>query len=115
MGRAARLLEHTALDCHLPAGYLCRVAAQESNHRRPAQGVASCFTWNRSGGARLAVELAISGHQTGLDILIRAGGGRLQRDSPWPVLSGGGCMWGADLVPALRLDGDELYHGLSGS
>src|SRR5207244_901023 len=88
-------------------------AAEESRRRGPAKGDLSDRDGSNRGGVGLVVELAIPGNQEDLDIVVRARGGRVQRDPTGSVVSDCGRMAEADLVPAVCVDRNELHHDLS--
>jgi hypothetical protein len=74
----------------------------------------SDLLWRRSSGSRLALGPAVPRHQASLDLVLCVRRRRIQRDAAGDLLPGGGCVASANLVPAVRLDGDELDHHLPG-
>ena len=64
------------------------------------------------GDSGILVGDAISSREKDLEFVIRAGRGRIQRDVARPVLLDGRCDEMANVVPAVRLDGNEFDHDL---
>ena len=69
---------------------------------------------HRGRRAGLAVGFPIPGHQEDLDLVLCAGGRRLQRHPAGRLLSDRGCLESPGLVPAVCVDGNELDHDLPG-